>query len=154
MSFSPTGKLHGFVTSLGFEDVLVSELGLARAALGPRWPGLISTTREWTAPLDPVFARQQLPGASLLRGQSVKDLAEAAYAAIEEVVQSLAPFTVHVFTPDPVAYRSLAGRAALVEAALLALVKERRRRAFRNFLPWPTCPVSYTHLTLPTNREV
>lgn len=123
----------GFVVSPGFEDVLVRELGAATSGLGPRWPGLVTVTAAGDAG-DPVFARQVLPAVAQVKGTSVTALAEAAYAICEAVLDvGDGLFAVHAYVPDAAAYRSLAGRTQLVEAAFLSLLRERRRRAFRRY---------------------
>ena len=90
--------------------------------------------------LDPAFALQQLPDAVQLKAESVRGLAEAAEAAVSEKLESAAagPFTVHVYVPEPRAYRTLAGRASLLEETFLALCG--RRKAFRRYVPWKTLP--------------
>ncbi len=105
---------------------------------GPRWPGVVSTRRVLDAPIDPAFARQQLPAARLLHGESVRDLAEAVYAAVDGFVDGPTDaFTLHVFVPDAVAYKTVAGRAGLLEATILDLWRQRRRRSLRHFVPGP-----------------
>jgi 23S rRNA (cytidine2498-2'-O)-methyltransferase len=130
----PPPPLHAFLTSLGFERALEAELGAAVAG-GPRWPAVVAAPRALPA-VDPVFARQQLPGAMQVQGGSVRALAEAALAATDAAVDAAAgALTLHAFVPEARAYRSLGGRAALVGEAWQALLRERRRRAFRRLVP-------------------
>jgi hypothetical protein len=132
-------ELHAFVTAPGYEAPLAAELG---APPGPRWPGVV--TAAGPVGIDPVWSRQSLPGAVSIKGASVRALAEAAYAAVEGTVDAAnvgdgagagAGFTLHAFVPDPEAYRTVAARAELVGEAVLALLRERRRRAFRRYVP-------------------
>jgi 23S rRNA (cytidine2498-2'-O)-methyltransferase len=126
--------LHAFLTSLGFERALEAELGAAVAG-GPRWPAVVAAPRA-LPPVDPVFARQQLPRAIQVQGGSVRALAEAALAATDAVVDAATDaITLHAFVPEARAYRTLAGRAELVGEAWLALLRERRRRASRRLVP-------------------
>jgi 23S rRNA (cytidine2498-2'-O)-methyltransferase len=131
--------MRGFVTVLGAEPALARELGPAGAE-GPRWPALVGARAS--APVrDPIFSLQQLPDVVHVRAGSVRALAEAAHAAIVERLEAeVGPFSLHAFVPDPVAYRSLAGRAALVGQTFLDHLKERRRRTFRSHVPWPEAP--------------
>jgi 23S rRNA (cytidine2498-2'-O)-methyltransferase len=124
--------LDAFVTSAGYEDVLAAELGGAK---GPRWPAVVS--RPAGAALgDPVWARQPLPGAIQVHGESVNALAEASYAVVQASIDAAeAGFTLHAFVPDPEAYAHLARRASLVGQALSGLLQERRRRASRRLVP-------------------
>jgi hypothetical protein len=132
---SATPPLHVFVTVLGNEPALAGELGPARAG-GPRWPALVSAPGPLPVQ-DPIFALQQLPGAAQVRGDSVRALAESAFGVAADALESAAdPFTVHAFVPDPRAYRTLVGRAALVGEAFVDLLRERRRRLLRLHRPW------------------
>ena len=125
--------LHGLVSVVGFEEALEAELagprrspaGLARV---PRWPGLITVPAPRAA-IDPAFALQQLPGIVQVRGDSVSALAVAAEEALGPVLEeAAAPFVLHAYVPDAHAYRSIAGRAALLQTAWLERLRERRRR--------------------------
>jgi 23S rRNA (cytidine2498-2'-O)-methyltransferase len=82
---------------------------------------------------DPVFARQALPEAVAVDGVSVRALAEAAFAAVDGVVDGWpGPFSLHALAhaePPP----GLASRAALVARELLGIFESRRRRAFRRY---------------------
>src|SRR6185369_13480799 len=99
-------------------------------------PGVL-TAREPAAaapPLDPLFARQQLPRATEIAAPAVAPLAEAVYAAMAGAVDAAAgPFTVHAFTlagADP----TLGSRVRLVAREAVARLGERRRRSARRFL--------------------
>jgi hypothetical protein len=121
------GTLQAFVVAPGFEAALEWELGRQGrsgtpprfpARRTPRWPAVITAPAgaPGSPPLDPAFALQQLPGAIQVRGDSVSALAEAADQAIGAPLEAAGlPFAVHVFVPDVKAYRSIAGRAALLE---------------------------------------
>jgi 23S rRNA (cytidine2498-2'-O)-methyltransferase len=126
----PVRGLHAFIGSLGFEEALLEELPRRPGVRPLRWPAVVAL--PGVVPLDPVFARQSLPAATLLKGESVRALAEGAYASIAAPVdEAAAGFALQVFVPDPEAYGRLAGRATLVEEALQALLGDRRRRALR-----------------------
>jgi 23S rRNA (cytidine2498-2'-O)-methyltransferase len=133
-SRDPQTGLDGFIGSVGFEEALLDELRPRGRPL--RWPAVVAI--DAAAPsLDPVFARQLLPAATLHKGESVRELAEAAYASIAAAVDDAAGgVAVQVFVPDPEAYGRHAGRAALVDQALRALLDERRRRAVRRAPVW------------------
>jgi hypothetical protein len=92
--------------------------------------------------LDPVFARQVLPEARAVEGESVRALAEAAYALVEGTIDAWSgPFSVHPLTvaePPP----GLGSRAALVGRELLALLGARRRRASRRYVPPEPAPAA------------
>jgi hypothetical protein len=89
--------------------------------------------------IDPIFARQVLPDAREVRGASVRELAESAYAIVERTIDAWpGPFAVHAITaadvhPEAERDGALGSRVALIERALLDLVKERRRRASRRW---------------------
>jgi 23S rRNA (cytidine2498-2'-O)-methyltransferase len=136
----PGGGTHRiFITTPGFESALVAELPPPFARVVSEGPlGIVpigepgdSVAGPIDPTFDPVFARQQLPHATEIRGVSVAALAEGAYAHAESAVdQAAGPFTIHTFTPTGTA-SSLEGRAALVAAELLGRLRERRRRAAR-----------------------
>jgi 23S rRNA (cytidine2498-2'-O)-methyltransferase len=139
---------RAYIVTPGFEAALAAELDTA-AAGAPRarvvTPGVVVRDERAgdaddapTEP-DPAFARQVLPRATLVQGASVRELAEGAFAAVDAAVDAAAgPFTVHAFPArdadgeDP---PGLGSRATLVGAALLDILKERRRRAFRRHRP-------------------
>jgi len=150
-----------FFATAGFEEALAAELsgapgrpsGLQRSSPAAiDWPGLLvfdepgpgGETGEALAPLDPVFARQQMPRAQPVAGASVGALAEACYAAIEGTIdragrpersdEPSGTFTMWAAVPtgaDP----HLSSRADLVVDQTLALLRQRRRRAARGFVP-------------------
>jgi 23S rRNA (cytidine2498-2'-O)-methyltransferase len=99
-------------------------------------------------PLDPVFARQQLPRATAIQAPSVARLAEAAYAAVEHAVdQTRGPFTLHAFAPtgaDP----ALGSRARLIGDQTLELLRARRRRAARLFRPPAEAAAAFAETSL------
>jgi 23S rRNA (cytidine2498-2'-O)-methyltransferase len=122
--------LTGFVAVVGFEAALLAELGLARAD-GPRWPGLV-TTRRKPAVSDPAFALQILPDAIQVAGDSVGALVAAADAALADCLESsTGPLRLHAFVPDRIAYRNVAGRAALLESGFVEHLRAHRRRVSR-----------------------
>ena len=156
-----------FFATPGFEEALAAELlpaepgqtSLWRPSSGPAapdQPGLVmydeppdaGETGQALPPLDPIFARQQMPRARSVTGGSVAALAEACYAAVEGTIDRVgltvgpvAPdgrpsgvFTILAAVPtgaDP----KLASRANLVVERTLALLQQRRRRAARTFVP-------------------
>jgi 23S rRNA (cytidine2498-2'-O)-methyltransferase len=93
---------------------------------------------------DPVWGRQRLPAAIQLRGESVRDLAEASYAVVEASIDAAeAGFVLHAYVPDPDEYSHLANRARLVGEGLLSLLQERRRRAYRRRVPDADAPTRW-----------
>jgi FtsJ-like methyltransferase len=135
-----------YLVTPGFEAALGRELG-AGAGARTLVPGVVeAATTPAAAEADPVFARQVLPDAALVRGTSVRALAEAAYALTEGIVDAWAgPFTAHMFTaaaihPDIVAEPGLGARADLVRRAWLELLAARRRRASRRYQPPSPAP--------------
>jgi 23S rRNA (cytidine2498-2'-O)-methyltransferase len=134
----PDGFLHVHLTAPGFEPSLLRELG-ERRATGPRWPCVVSHPREASSPTeppaDPVFSLQQLPAARLVQGDSVMRLAEDALATVDAVLDAgERPIALHALVPDARAYRSVAGRAALIGEAFLSVVRARRRRTSRRIV--------------------
>jgi 23S rRNA (cytidine2498-2'-O)-methyltransferase len=122
--------LHAYLTSPGFEDALAAELPPPpRGAVAPRWPGVVTAA---TGVGDPVFALQVLPDATLVKGESVRALADAAVAPITSALAQDTPFALHAYVPDAQRYRSIAGRAALVREALLQRLGRARAA------PWPS----------------
>jgi hypothetical protein len=128
--------VHAYLVTPGFERALIDELGAAAGAKAIA-PGVVVS--DGAGPADPVFARQQLPGAALVTGTSVRALAEAAFAATEGAIDSAAgPFTLHAITPANIHPEvepepGLGARVGLVGRTLLELVTERRRRASRRY---------------------
>lgn len=156
-------RLDAYVTSPGFEAALAAELGGGK---GPRWPAVVGVGSRLQAPasrpagtggtiaargddplragargLEPgasdlIWARQQLPGATQVKADSVSALAGAAYDIVRAAIdEAEAGFTLHAYVPDPEAYRHLAARAALVGEGLMQLLRERLRRAARRHVP-------------------
>ncbi len=115
--------LTGWVVVPGWEGALLAELGVAPGARrSPRWPGLITTWGTAVAPdvttPDPAFSLQVLPDAKQVKGEGTKELAVGAAALVEPILQADgAPIVLHVYVPDRVAYRNVAGQAAVLEAA-------------------------------------
>lgn len=110
------GPLHVLVGSPAFAAALEREVGPAQLD-GPRWPGVLTSKRPLSC--DPVFARQQLPAATLVKGATVTVLADAAVAlARRAVAEHVGPVTLLVGTPDPTAYRTLAGTVRELGARL------------------------------------
>jgi len=100
-------------------------------------------------PLDTVFARQQLPGATLIKGDSVSALVDGALAAVGAALDTDdGPFTLHAFIPDPRCYRSIEGRARLLGDGILAALRQRRRRTFRRYLPPDQTATAWPRLAL------
>ena len=95
-----------YVATPGFEEALISELARLRAPVTSRTlvPGIVvmdaPDANGEAPPVDPTFARQVLPSASLVTGASVHALAEAAYLAVEGAIDSWpGPFTLQAFPP-------------------------------------------------------
>ena len=127
-----------WVATPTFESALIAELGGSGEAHAlADAPGLV-VAREPSPdarPLDPVFARQALPAASVIRAASVAALAEASYQVVEAAIdRATGPFTLHALTPTGADPR-LQSRCALVAQETLALLRQRRRRAARQFQP-------------------
>ena len=128
------GALTGLVAVVGFEGALLAELGLGAKSDGPRWPGLVTTRRPVSLP-DPAFALQLLPNAVQVAGDSVRQLVETADAALaEQLESSTGPIRLHAFVPDRIAYRNVAGRAALLESGFVEHLRAHRRRVSRRLL--------------------
>jgi 23S rRNA (cytidine2498-2'-O)-methyltransferase len=131
--------LRAFLSTVGFEPALVEELARARHRARAVGAGVVVGEGPDDL-LDPVFARQVLPDARAVEGESVRALAEEAYALVEKTIDAWSgPFSVHALTvaePPP----GLGSRAALVGRELLALLAARRRRASRRYLPPEPAP--------------
>ena len=129
--------MRAFLVTPGYEEALVAELMTSAPTLKTRGrrPGVVVCEGVDDAlVLDPVWARQQLPGATLIRGGSAKLLAEAAFTAIEGTLDaSEKPLLAQVVTPGAGDDENLLSRAELVGEQLAELLKQRRRRAFRRF---------------------
>jgi len=137
--------LKAFLATVGFETALVAELERARHRARLRAPGVVVADPAETGTagddlVDPVFARQVLPDARAVRGESVRALAEAAYALVEATIDGWpGPFSLHAVTipgPPP----GLASRVELVGRELLDLLGSRRRRAFRRHVAAEPAP--------------
>jgi hypothetical protein len=83
----------------GFEAALGAELPASSWRVLA--PGVVACHAPVEgAPVDPVFARQVLPNAAEVGGASVRALAEAAFAAVDDAVDRWpGGFTVHAFPP-------------------------------------------------------
>jgi 23S rRNA (cytidine2498-2'-O)-methyltransferase len=119
-----------FLCSAGSEPALAAELARAGAPARELAPGVVGID-DHDALVDPVFARQTLPDATIIDGGSVRVLAEGTFAAIESALDRWpGPFVLHALShaaPPP----GLASRATLVTREVLALLGARRRRAAR-----------------------
>jgi 23S rRNA (cytidine2498-2'-O)-methyltransferase len=128
--------VRAFLCSAGSEPALAEELARGGAVATELGPGVVAFEGDGDlAPFDPIFARQALPDARLVERTSVRALAEAIFAAVDATIdRATGPFVVHALAhaaPPP----GLASRATLVGRELLALLAERRRRAFRRHRP-------------------
>lgn len=131
-----------FLTTPGFERALLEELGHPAggrvvthgAVLVPADASPSEKAFSEGPFVDPVFARQRMPGAEELRAASVAKMAEGLYDRAQASIDGLpAGFTIHAFTPagvDP----GLGSRAGLIGRELEARLRERRRRAWRRFV--------------------
>jgi 23S rRNA (cytidine2498-2'-O)-methyltransferase len=137
---TPPIPLHAFLASQGFEDALATELGARGPSAGEaRWPSVVTRRGELPAPIDPVFARQQLPVVAMVRGDTASAAAESVFEAIAPTFDAdERPFTVHVFTPNAEQYQTLAPLVRPLDAALRATLRERRRVAFRRCVERPS----------------
>jgi 23S rRNA (cytidine2498-2'-O)-methyltransferase len=131
--------LHAFVASAGFEGALASELGARGPSEGePRWASVVTVRRAVESPIDPIFARQQMPSATFVRAETPAEVAEAAFAAFAPALDAEdRTFTLHVFVPNAEQYQGLSPRVQETEAALLALLRTRRRASFRRYAARP-----------------
>jgi hypothetical protein len=126
--------VRAFLCTPGSEPALTDEL--ARAAPNRPTeqlaPGVVALDDDHVV-ADPVFARQALPRAIAVEGNSVRALTEGAFAAVDGVVDGWpGPFRLHALAhadPPP----GLASRASLVAQELLAILESRRRRAWRRY---------------------
>lgn len=128
--------MSAYVCTPGFESALAGELGLSHEAMTVPTPGIVlvaadtGSSRSSSWPVDPVFARQALPGACQISAPSIAKLASAAFDLVADPLDQAQGFVVHAFAPvagEP----SLGSRARLVREALLELLKTKRRRTFR-----------------------
>jgi FtsJ-like methyltransferase len=125
-----------FLTTPGFEAALTAELpALLRPILSGHPPGVVLTSESAPdlSPIDPIFARQQLPMAHEVRAGSVAGLAEAGYGIVETIVDRTGgPFTIHAFASTG-AGAGLGSRAGLIAKELLDRLRARRRRSARGY---------------------
>jgi 23S rRNA (cytidine2498-2'-O)-methyltransferase len=129
-----------FLCSAGYESAVAEELDGRARPVRPLAAGVVADEGDDDAVLDPVFARQQLPGVKELPGGSVKALAEAAYAVVEGAVDAWpGPFSLHALTGAQ-AEPGVGSRVELVGRELLALLADRRRRASRRYVAPETAP--------------
>jgi len=151
--------MHAFSCTPRFETSLVAELKAAGCAdLRCPAPGVVSAG-SCARPLDPIFARQQLPEATWIAGASIKALAEAAFSELAPSLdRDASPWLLHAVpapqpdtagalgrrreyrlrqAPDADArdrhhrHAALERRAALVGSVFLELLAARRRRSAR-----------------------
>jgi len=126
--------VRAYLCTPGSEAALGAELKRGRAHAQAVAAGVV-TAEAGDPDQDPVFARQVLPDTTVVSAASVRTLAEACYAAVEPILdRGDGPFSLHALTaPDPPP--GLASRAGLVGRETLALLHDRRRRAWRRYLP-------------------
>jgi 23S rRNA (cytidine2498-2'-O)-methyltransferase len=140
--------VFAYVCTPGFEGALADELGASREDVVVPTPGIVRVREDAARlvapqtsgptpapsfPLDPVFARQALPGARPVSAPSIAKLAAGIFDLVADPLDQASRFVVHAFVPiacDP----SLGSRARLVREAVLELLKAKRRRAFRRLL--------------------
>jgi 23S rRNA (cytidine2498-2'-O)-methyltransferase len=115
----------------------------------PDPPDNHDTPPKSSPPLDPVFARQQLPRAAELIGSSVAALAEEAYRRVRDAVDEMTtgPFTIHTFVPTG-AEPGLASRAELVSRQLLGRLQQRRRRFARLYQTPEAAALAFSEVKL------
>jgi 23S rRNA (cytidine2498-2'-O)-methyltransferase len=141
-----------YLTTPGFEGALLDELGDVVRQPEPA-PGVVVVTDDVTPDPqdDPVFARQKLPAAVELRAPSVARMAEAAYDVVQSSIDALGAlaggFTLHVLAPAGAA-ADLGSRADLIGRELAARLRERRRRAWRHFVPPERASLSFGDVQL------
>lgn len=103
---SASGTFTAYLVEPAFEAALEAELGNAPGR-SPRWPAVLTRPRGHDGPEDPMFARQVLPEAQLIKAPApealVEQVLEASLARVQGAVAG--PF---VFTPDASRYRALA----------------------------------------------
>src|SRR5690349_23929799 len=112
-------RLHVYLCSTGFEDVLSREIG----AGDMRCPGVVAAD-PWG---DWIFARQILPDAKLVEAPSIARLADGALALLGERCDR--PFRLDVILLDdpidPHLPGELARRASLLEQAIATRARAR-----------------------------
>lgn len=143
--------MDALIAAVGFEDALREELGAAGLEAAAPAPGLVVVERDpWPAGLDPVFARQRLPGCARLAGDSVARLARGAFDLLATPLDRCDHWTLHAFAwPGQDPADPSRGRPSLVAEALLDLVQRHRRRTRRRFVaPADLTPEQAAGLTL------
>jgi len=83
---SPADTLSAYIVEPEFEPALDAELG-ASSIRTPRWPGVLTRPSSSSAKPDPMFARQSLPAATVVK---VSDSAELPAKIAQEVLRQLA----------------------------------------------------------------
>jgi 23S rRNA (cytidine2498-2'-O)-methyltransferase len=132
-----------FICSAGSEPALLDELE-RQGATGARVFAAGVVAAEVDGLVDPVFARQQLREARAVEGRSIRELAEAAFSCVDAAIDdSTGGIALHAFTGADRA-PGLGSRATLVGEALVALLRERRRRAARRLEPPGAVPGTLT----------
>lgn len=121
-----------YLTSPGFEAALTIELGAGEAVA----PGVVLGPARALPETERVFARQVLPGASLVSGASVAQLAEGAFERCAPRLDAdPTPWRCDVFVPDdpdePGRGALHGARSQLLAARFLELLDKKRRRASR-----------------------
>ncbi|MEZ0230638.1 MAG: SAM-dependent methyltransferase [Planctomycetota bacterium] len=124
--------MEGHACREGFEDALARELGRSSAREVRRFPGLVLVEPAEGAPrADPAFSNRVLPDARVVEADSVGKLVRGAFEAVAPLLdRSTAPWAL-----STIALEANASRADLVAKELLALMKEKLRRAFRRMGP-------------------
>lgn len=123
---SSSASFTAYVAEPEFEDALEAELGLPgpTAPRSPRWPGLLTRPLSHPTPADPVFARQVLPQAQLVKVPAPAQLLPAVVEAIRARLDpGRAVAGVFVFTPHPQQYRSLITNLGPMEAGVKAALR-------------------------------
>ena len=122
-----------YIVEPEFEAALDAELGPA-AVRTPRWTGVLTRTVAGEPKPDPMFARQILPGATLVKAREAADLAPRVAAEVLRQV-TLANTTdiagLFVFTPHPGPFKTCEPLVAPVAAA----TKQGLAAAQRKLLP-------------------
>ncbi|MCO5166300.1 MAG: hypothetical protein M9894_08050 [Planctomycetes bacterium] len=128
--------MDALIAAEGFEDALREEVAAVGLRATTAAPGVVVVDDAWPEGLDPVFARQRLPGCARAAGDSVARLAKATFDLLALPLDSCDHWSLHAFAwPGPDPADPSKGRPALVAGALLDLVHRHRRRARRRFVP-------------------
>jgi 23S rRNA (cytidine2498-2'-O)-methyltransferase len=123
--------LTAYIASVGYEPALLEELRPKGRPM--RWPAVVAVAEPAVG--DPIFARQVLPAATLVKGETVSGLAEAAFGRVDAAVERASAFVLQAYVPDPEAYAQHAARAAQVGDELTAMLRQRRGESFRKLRP-------------------